>query len=65
MPPRELILLYRAVGYMNWLAGADWAHWEVDLALPSATATRLRSWRRKLLAWLDDSRTSSKTSTED
>lgn len=51
--PRELMLLYRAIGCMNWLAGDDWDGFQNNPGIIDTTRRRLRSWQHLLTDWVD------------
>nr|WP_294695355.1 phosphotransferase [uncultured Friedmanniella sp.] len=51
--PRDLLLLYRMVGCLQWLSGDDWPSWDRDTALPPPARRRIREWHRRLLDWAD------------
>lgn len=50
---RDLLLLYRVVGCIEWLASDDWAEFEATPHLPTAARLRLERWHQRLLDWCD------------
>jgi len=51
--PRHLLLAYRIVGCVGWLASDDWAEWRSTSELHAATRSRLEHWHQLLLDWCD------------
>lgn len=51
--PGYLLLLYRAVGCIGWLAGTDWAEWDAATGFSTQTKSKLRHWRELLARWAD------------
>lgn len=51
--PTELLLLYRAVGCLNWLSSPEWDDWQTDAQINEATKNKLRHWHRQLTTWSD------------
>ncbi|GAA1541794.1 MULTISPECIES: phosphotransferase family protein [Brevibacterium] len=51
--PGDLLLAYRIVGCLGWLASDDWTEWDADSGLPDAARSRLNRWHQRLLDWCD------------
>lgn len=51
--PPDLLLLYRAAGCLNWLAGPEWSGWEADPRTSEQTKHQLRHWHQRLTMWTD------------
>jgi len=49
--PRDLLLAYRIVGCIGWLASGDWEEWDRAPELPDAARSRLDKWHQRLLDW--------------
>jgi tRNA A-37 threonylcarbamoyl transferase component Bud32 len=51
--PENLLLAYRIVGCVGWLASDDWIEWDHNDDLPEAARSRLNEWHHRLLDWSD------------
>lgn len=51
--PDELILLYRAIGCINWLAGDDWNGFQNDPTISDPMKRKLHQWHGLLTSWTD------------
>ncbi|WP_168207380.1 phosphotransferase family protein [Microlunatus elymi] len=51
--PRELILLYRAIGCINWLTQDNWRGFQTDPAISDTMKQKLHRWHGLLTSWID------------